>query len=97
MNNVMKGIIILAVIIYIVSPIDIAPGPIDDILVLLMGIAASKSLNFLQIKPRKAACYADVKSCLHQRKDRFVAIPAEMWYSNTQKDRKKDRIVWAKD
>lgn len=43
MNNVMKGIIILAVIIYIVSPIDIAPGPIDDILVLLMGIAASKS------------------------------------------------------
>lgn len=42
MNNVMKGIIILAVIIYIVSPIDIAPGPIDDILVLLMGIAASK-------------------------------------------------------
>ncbi len=42
MNNVMKGIIILAVIIYIVSPIDIAPGPIDDIIVLLMGIAASK-------------------------------------------------------
>ena len=42
MNNVMKGIIMLAVIIYIVSPIDIAPGPIDDILVLLMGIAASK-------------------------------------------------------
>ena len=54
-------------------------------------------LNFLRIKPRKAACYADVKSCLHQREDRFVAIPAEMWYSNTQKDRKKDRIVWAKD
>ena len=43
MNNVMKGIIIMAVIIYIVSPIDIAPGPIDDIIVLLMGIAASKS------------------------------------------------------
>lgn len=42
MNNVMKGIIIMAVIIYIVSPIDIAPGPIDDIIVLLMGIAASK-------------------------------------------------------
>ena len=45
MNNVMKGIIIMAVIIYIVSPIDIAPGPIDDILVLLMGIAASKKIS----------------------------------------------------
>ena len=45
MNTVMKGIIILAVIIYIVSPIDIAPGTIDDILVLLMGIAASKKIS----------------------------------------------------
>ena len=45
MNNAMKGIIIMAVIIYIVSPIDLAPGPIDDILVLLMGIAASKKIS----------------------------------------------------
>ena len=45
MNSAMKGIIIMAVIIYIVSPIDLAPGPIDDILVLLLGIAANKKIS----------------------------------------------------
>ncbi len=45
MNGAVKGIIILAVIIYIVSPVDIAPGPIDDLIVLLLGIAASKNIS----------------------------------------------------
>ena len=45
MNSAMKGIIIMAVILYIVSPIDIAPGPIDDLIVLLLGIAASKKIS----------------------------------------------------
>ena len=44
MNGAMKGIIILVVIIYILSPVDIAPGPIDDLIVLLLGIAASKNI-----------------------------------------------------
>ena len=44
-NGAMKGIIILVVIIYIVSPVDIAPGPIDDLIVLLLGIAASKNIS----------------------------------------------------
>lgn len=29
-------------ILYIVSPVDAVPGPIDDIIVLLIGIAARK-------------------------------------------------------
>ncbi len=36
----MKVITILAVILYIVSPIDLAPEAIDDFIVLLLGITA---------------------------------------------------------
>ena len=31
MNGFMKGMVIIAVLMYIVSQIDAAPGPIDDI------------------------------------------------------------------
>ena len=43
MNDVGKGMLIILVILYIVSPFDFAPGPIDDIIVLLIGIAAAKN------------------------------------------------------
>lgn len=43
MNEIAKGMIIVLVIIYIVSPIDLSPGPIDDLVVGLIGIAASKA------------------------------------------------------
>ncbi len=42
MNDLMKGLVIMAILMYIVSPIDLAPGPIDDIIVLLLGLAASR-------------------------------------------------------
>lgn len=44
MNGFVKGILFVVVLIYIVSPIDFLPGPIDDIIVLLMSIAAQKGL-----------------------------------------------------
>ena len=40
----MKGLVIMAILMYIVSPIDLAPGPIDDIIVLLLGLASRKQL-----------------------------------------------------
>ncbi len=43
-NNLLKGILITAIIAYIVSPVDLAPGPIDDLIVLLLGAAARKKL-----------------------------------------------------
>lgn len=43
MNDIGKGMLIILVILYIVSPIDFAPGPIDDIIVLLIGVAAAKN------------------------------------------------------
>ena len=44
MNDLMKGLVIMAVLMYIVSPIDAAPGPVDDIIVLLLGLASRKKL-----------------------------------------------------
>lgn len=48
MNGVIKGMILVLMILYIVSPIDACPGPIDDIIVLLLGIAATKSKKALE-------------------------------------------------
>ncbi len=42
MNGVAKGMIIVLMILYIVSPVDACPGPIDDLVVLLLGLAATK-------------------------------------------------------
>ena len=41
MNDFLKGILFLALILYIVSPVDLIPGPIDDVLLLLMTIASN--------------------------------------------------------
>lgn len=43
MNNVEKGMLIVLIILYIISPIDVLPGPIDDVIVLLLGMAKVKS------------------------------------------------------
>ncbi len=42
MSNIAKGMIMILMIIYIISPVDVCPGPVDDIIVLLIGLAASK-------------------------------------------------------
>lgn len=45
MNEVMKGMILVLMILYIVSPIDACPGPVDDLIVLIIGIAARKQVG----------------------------------------------------
>ena len=42
MKKVAKVILFVFVIIYIVSPIDACPGPIDDALLLVITIAATR-------------------------------------------------------
>lgn len=44
MNNAIKGIILMAIIVYALSPIDLAPGPIDDLIVIAVGLAGQKAL-----------------------------------------------------
>lgn len=47
MGNTVKGMIIILMILYIVSPVDFCPGPIDDIIVLLIGIASKKGAQYI--------------------------------------------------
>lgn len=58
MNNILKGIILVVMIIYIVSPIDACPGPIDDLIVLFIGMAARKG-----IKKVEAEKGSEMESC----------------------------------
>lgn len=44
MDNNIKVILIALVVLYVASPLDFAPGPIDDILVVLLGMAAQKGI-----------------------------------------------------
>jgi uncharacterized membrane protein YkvA (DUF1232 family) len=45
MTGFVKGMLLVLMIVYIVSPIDACPGPIDDLIVLLLGLAVQKSPN----------------------------------------------------
>ncbi len=52
MSDVAKGMILVLMILYIVSPIDACPGPIDacpgpidDLIVLFIGLAARKRVG----------------------------------------------------
>lgn len=44
MDGILKGMLIVLVIIYVITPVDFVPGPIDDILVVLLGLAAQKRI-----------------------------------------------------
>lgn len=48
MGNTAKGMIIILMILYIVSPVDFCPGPIDDIIVLLISIASQKGIDYIE-------------------------------------------------
>lgn len=48
MNDIIKGMILVLMILYIVSPIDACPGPIDDLLVMIIGVAAQKGLDAIE-------------------------------------------------
>lgn len=45
MNDFLKGALVILMLIYIISPVDLAPGIIDDILVAVLGIAAEITLS----------------------------------------------------
>ena len=47
----MKQILLIGLLIlYIISPIDAVPGPIDDVIVILIGLAARKKLMPAKLK-----------------------------------------------
>ena len=45
MNGVMKGMLLILIILYVLSPLDLCPGPVDDIIVILLGLATNKKIT----------------------------------------------------
>lgn len=45
LSGLLKALLIIFVIAYIVSPLDGVPGPVDDIIVALLGLAGTKRLS----------------------------------------------------
>lgn len=45
MDTLVKGMLLVLIILYVVSPIDAMPGPIDDIIVIFAGLAARKKIG----------------------------------------------------
>ena len=41
-TDITKLVVLILIVVYIISPIDMAPGPIDDVIVLLMGAAINR-------------------------------------------------------
>ena len=41
MNGFLRIIFLMLVVIYVISPIDVVPGPIDDVLLLLVTVASN--------------------------------------------------------
>ncbi|MBR4022465.1 MAG: hypothetical protein IKI94_07725 [Ruminococcus sp.] len=35
MNSVMKAMLVILLLIYVISPVDLCPGPVDDIILIL--------------------------------------------------------------
>ena len=44
-DQFIKGILVGIMLLYIISPIDAFPGPIDDIVVAIAGLVMQKSLG----------------------------------------------------
>ncbi|WP_029319837.1 hypothetical protein [Butyrivibrio sp. AE3004] len=48
-NKLLKYLILAALVIYVVSPVDFLPGPVDDVIAILLYMASNKN-NFKIIK-----------------------------------------------
>lgn len=44
-NQFMKGVLVGIMLLYIISPVDAVPGPIDDIVLAIAALAAQKSIG----------------------------------------------------
>ncbi len=47
MNKAIKIAVIVLTILYIVSPVDICPGPLDDVVVALFGLAVTRGTSLM--------------------------------------------------
>ena len=41
-NKILKWLVLAILVVYVVSPADLLPGPVDDVIAILLYLAASK-------------------------------------------------------
>ena len=41
-NEIMKWLVLAILVVYVVSPADLLPGPVDDVIAILLYLAANK-------------------------------------------------------
>ena len=49
-NKFLKGLLAILLAVYVISPADLCPGPIDDVLAIRIYFMANKNANFLERK-----------------------------------------------
>lgn len=42
-NKILNGLILAILVIYVVSPADLLPGPVDDVIAILLYLASNKN------------------------------------------------------
>lgn len=45
MNKITKMLVLVIMMIYVVSPVDACPGPIDDLIVILLSMASQRMMR----------------------------------------------------
>lgn len=48
MNGFWKGFIVAMLIVYVISPVDLIPGPVDDIVLIFLSYVASRRKNLVK-------------------------------------------------
>ena len=48
MNGFWKGFIVALLIVYVISPVDFIPGPVDDIVLLILSYVASSRKKLVE-------------------------------------------------
>ena len=48
MRNFWKGFLVALLIVYVISPMDLLPGPVDDILAIVFALAATKNRHAIE-------------------------------------------------
>ena len=44
-NNFLKGVLFALLVVYVISPLDLAPGPVDDLLLILLSAMTNTKKN----------------------------------------------------
>ena len=45
MNKIAKILVLIFMVVYVISPVDALPGPIDDLIVILLSMASQRRMR----------------------------------------------------